>query len=362
MKTPMDPDPALFQENERLAPTTDERLFFEAGPLDCLRGGRLERVIVAYETWGNLTSAADNAIVICHALSGDSHAIGWWERLIGPGKPIDTERFFVIGTNALGGCQGTTGPASMGPEGLPYRSRFPVVSVEDMVEVQIRLMRHLGISRLHGVAGGSMGGMMALEWTLREPGLVEKAWITASCRAHNAMQIGYNETARQAVMRDPKWQGGEYPEDDPPVGGLAVARMLGHLSYLSEASFERKFGRRMQRDLHADAPADQFQVEGYLNHQGEKFTKRFDANSLIVLSRAIDLYERTSLEGSQTEYLFTSFTSDTLYPSHQSATLHRLAEEAGCRSAWHDIDLPFGHDAFLLDAEVQGGLVRSFFG
>ncbi len=218
----MEPDPALFQENERLAPSTDERQYFDAGELTCESGAVLEQVTVAYETWGKLSSQADNAIVVCHALSGDSHAIGWWDRIIGPAKAIDTDQFFVIGTNALGGCQGTTGPASVGPDGRRYASRFPQVTVADMVEVQMRLVRSLGINRLHGVAGGSMGGMMALEWTLREPGLVEKAWITASCRAHSAMQIGYNETARQAIMRDPKWLGGEYPEDDPPVGGLAV--------------------------------------------------------------------------------------------------------------------------------------------
>ncbi|MBX7133748.1 MAG: homoserine O-acetyltransferase [Fimbriimonadaceae bacterium] len=357
----MEPDPALFQENERLAPTTDERQYFDAGELLCESGAVLEQVTVAYETWGTLSVRADNAIVVCHALSGDSHAIGWWDRIVGPGKPIDTEQFFVIGTNALGGCQGTTGPVSLAPDGKRYASRFPQVSVADMVEVQMRLVRSLGIDRLHGVAGGSMGGMMALEWTLREPGLVEKAWITASCRAHSAMQIGYNETARQAIMRDPKWLGGEYPADDPPVGGLAVARMLGHLSYLSESSFERKFGRRLQREVFADAPSDQFQVEGYLAHQGEKFTTRFDANSLIVLTRAIDRYERPHLHGSQSEYLFTSFTSDTLYPTHQSETLHALAAAAGCRSTWREIDLPYGHDAFLLDGEIQGQLVREFF-
>lgn len=358
----MEPDPALFEENERTAPSEDERRYFDVGRLECERGAVLENVAVAYETWGNLSPARDNAIVICHALSGDSHAVGWWERLVGPGRAIDTERYFVIGTNALGGCQGTTGPTSLAQDGRPYRSRFPAITVGDMIEVQVRLVRHLGIDRLLGVAGGSMGGMMALEWTLREPGLVRKAWITASAAAHSAMQIGYNEAARQAIMRDPKWRGGDYPDSDPPLGGLAVARMLGHLSYLSEASFERKFGRRLQRELFQGADPDQFQVEGYLAHQGEKFTRRFDANSLIVLSWAIDRYERSSLVGSQTEYLFTSFTSDTLYPSHQSRALHEMALAAGCLSAWHEIDLPFGHDAFLLDGEHQGRLVREFFG
>lgn len=356
----MEPDPALFQENERTAPKTDERRFFEAGPLELERGGFLPQTTVAYETWGSLDADRSNAVVICHALSGDSHAIGWWERLVGPGKAIDTERYFVIGTNALGGCQGTTGPACLASDGKPYGSRFPVITVGDMIELQMRLVAHLGISQLLAVAGGSMGGMMALEWTLRRPGLVRKAWITASSRAHNAMQIGYNEAARQAVLRDPKWRGGDYPQDDPPVSGLAVARMIGHLSYLSEASFERKFGRRRQIEMLPDADPEQFQIEGYLAHQGEKFAQRFDARSLVVLSRAIDAYQRESLAGSSSEYLFTSFTSDTLYPSHQSETLHTLALAAGCRSSWHDIDLPYGHDAFLLDGEIQGNLVREF--
>ncbi|HRI42732.1 MAG TPA: homoserine O-acetyltransferase [Fimbriimonadaceae bacterium] len=356
----MEPDPALFEENERTAPKEDQRMYFDAGALDLERGGHLPSVTVAYETWGEFDPVRSNAIVICHALSGDSHAIGWWDRLIGPGKAIDTDRYFVIGTNALGGCQGTTGPASLAPDGRRYGSRFPFITVGDMVEVQMRLIANLGIERLLAVAGGSMGGMMALEWTLRLPGLVEKAWITASGRAHNAMQIGYNEAARQAVLRDPKWRSGDYPEDEPPAEGLAVARMIGHLSYLSESSFERKFGRRRQTEIRADADPEQFQVEGYLAHQGDKFAHRFDAGSLIVLSRAIDAYERQSLAGSLSEYLFTSFTSDTLYPSHQSETLHALALAAGCRSEWHDIDLPYGHDAFLLDGDVQGERVRAF--
>lgn len=347
-------DPALFQENERLAPSEDTRRYLEVGRLECEGGDVLEHVTVAFETWGSLNPAADNAIVVCHALSGDSHAIGWWDRIIGPAKAIDTDRWFVIGTNALGGCQGTTGPSSPAPDHRPYGSRFPSITVGDMIEVQQRLVAALGIERLHAVAGGSMGGMMALEWTLRNPGRVRKAWISASCAAHNALQIGFNETARQAVMRDPKWAGGDYDPADPPNAGLAVARMVGHLSYLSEVSFDRKFGRNIQDGR------DQFQVESYLNYQGDKFTHRFDANSLIVLSRAIDRYERTSLNGSQSEYLFTSFTSDTLYPSHQSEALHRLASEAGCRSRWREIDLPFGHDAFLLDGEIQGSFARAF--
>lgn len=335
----------------------------EVGPLVCEAGGYLSSVTVAYETWGTLSPGCDNAILICHALSGDSHAIGWWDRVIGPGKPIDTEKYFVIGTNSLGGCQGTTGPASAHEDGKPYGSRFPIITVGDMVEVQTRLVDRLGISSLLGVAGGSMGGMQALEWTVRHPGKVKKAFITASCAAHSAMQIGFNEAARQAVMRDERWNGGDYDPNDPPTAGLAVARMIGHLSYLSEYSFTAKFGRRLQGKTKFDfSLKPEFEVESYLSYQGDKFTSRFDPNSLIYLSRAIDYYERTNLKGSTSKYVFISFISDWLYPSHQSKELHEMALQAGCSSKHIDIDLPLGHDAFLLDGEVQGEHVRKFFG
>lgn len=356
----MEFDPALFQENERTAPSSEGRRTLAVGPMELRTGGRLESVEIAYETWGRLSEARDNAILICHALSGDSHAVGWWDRMVGPGRPIDTERFFVVGTNALGGCQGSTGPSSLASDGRPYGSRFPMVTVEDMVEAQWRLLRALGIEGLYGVAGGSMGGMQALEVCRQGP--VRKAFVTASAAAHSAMQIGFNETARQAILRDPKWRGGDYPLDDGPDAGLAVARMVGHLSYLSEASFEAKFGRRYQGKGGPDYTLGvEFQVESYLNYQGDKFTKRFDANSLLVLSKAIDYYVCGSLEGLETEFLFVSFTSDWLYPSHQSATLLQMAHRAG-RAARHvEVDLPYGHDAFLLDGEVQGGEVRRFF-
>jgi homoserine O-acetyltransferase/O-succinyltransferase len=354
-------DPALFQENERTAPAADERRYVDVGELHLEAGGFLPSVTVAYETWGELNAARDNAILICHALSGDSHAIGWWDRLIGPGKAFDTDRYFVIGTNSLGGCQGTTGPASAAPDGKPYRLRFPIVTVGDMVEVQSRLIDNLGIDTLLGAAGGSMGGMQALEWTVRKPGRVRKAFVTASCAAHSAMQIGFNEAARQAVMRDQAWNGGDYEFGREPAGGLSVARMIGHLSFLSEQAFQQKFARRLQDKSVFDYTMKvEFQVESYLSYQGDKFTRRFDANSLLYLTRAIDYYELKSMSGSTSRYLFTSFTSDWLYPSHQSAELHSMAQAAGLQSEHHDIDLPYGHDAFLLDAEQQGGLVRRF--
>jgi homoserine O-acetyltransferase len=309
-----------------------------------------------------LDSDRSNAVLVCHALSGDSHAIGWWSPIVGPGKAIDTDRFFVIGVNALGGCQGSTGPSSPHPDdGRPYGSRFPIITIQDMVAAQVRLIDHLGIDRLLAVAGGSMGGMQALEWTVQAPGRVQKAFVTASTAAHSAMQIGFNEGARQAVMRDPKWRGGDYPPDDPPENGLSVARMIGHLTFLSEQAFTRKFGRRFQgKDVPDYHLGLEFEVESYLNYQGDKFTRRFDANSLLVLTRAIDYYDLKCLDPSRSEYLFTSFATDWLYPSHQSEALHRMAHQAGCVSRHEVIDLPFGHDAFLLDGEIQGAHLSAF--
>lgn len=356
-------DPALFDDNERQAAVQEARKFLNVGPLDCECGATVPSVTVAYETWGELNPDKSNAVLVCHALSGDSHAVGWWGRIVGPGRAVDTEKYFVIGTNCLGGCQGTTGPASQHEDGKPWGSRFPLVTIGDMVEVQMRLVQSLEIETLHGACGGSMGGMQALEWSLRKPGSVRKVWMTGSSRAHSAMQIAFNEIGREAIMRDPKWRGGDYPLEDPPKDGLAVARMVGHLSYLSEASFEHKFSRRYQDKTGPEwTMGTEFEVESYLSHQADKFTKRFDPNSYLVLTRALDYYDRASLLGSKSEYLFTSFTSDFLYPTHQSLDLLRLARDAGCSAAHTEIDLPYGHDAFLLDAEQQGAIAAAFFG
>lgn len=354
-------DSALFQENERTEPTVGDRKVICIGGLQLEAGGTLDSVELAYETWGELNPSRSNAILICHALTGDSHAVGWWSRLIGPGMPIDTDHFFVIGANVLGGSQGSTGPSSMAPDGKPYGSRFPMLTVGDMVASQAKLLDHLGIWQLFAVAGGSMGGMIALNWTVMYPKRVRKAFITASAAAHSPMQIGFNETARQAIMRDPKWKGGDYKIDQGPVDGLTVARMIGHLSFLSDEAFISKFGRRFQSkdkpDYHFDI---EFEVESYLKYQGEKFTKRFDANSLLILTRAIDYFEITSLSGSESDYLFVGFTTDWLYPVRQTEAMHRMATEAGRPSQLEIIDLPYGHDAFLLDGEFQGAALRDF--
>ena len=352
-------DPALFEENERTAPKQDARRIFEIGDLKTETGGEITNAKIAVETWGELNEARDNAILVCHALSGDSHAIGWWDRIVGPGRVIDTDKYFVIGTNCLGGCQGSSGPGSLDENGRRLGTRFPMITVGDMVEAQSRVLDQLGVEQLLMACGGSMGGMQALEWSLRFPTRVRKCWMTASCHAHSAMQIGFNEAGRQAIYRDPNWQDGDF--DEIPAHGLSVARMVGHLSYLSDASFQAKFGRGLQKKERLEFLAGvEYQVESYLSYQGDKFTQRFDAGSYVVLTKAIDWFERTDWSASQAEYLFTSYTSDWLYPSHQSATLLELARGHQRPAEWHDIDLPYGHDAFLLDGEIQAGFVREF--
>jgi len=354
-------DDALFQENERLGVVIDERLYCNVGAMTMKAGGQLDEVTIAYETWGTLNAERSNGVLICHALSGDSHAIGWWDRMIGPGKAIDTTNYFVVGTNVLGGCQGSTGPASLDSEGQPYGSRFPVIQIEDMVEAQQRLMQHLGINHWHLVAGGSMGGMQAICWAEQHPDAVQRVWCTASAAAHSAMQIGFNEAGRQAILRDSEYRGGDYYATQGPVQGLSVARMLGHLSFLSEASFAQKFGRNLQsKGQFSFDGSIEFAVESYLSYQGDKFTKRFDANSFITLTRAIDYFELKSFENAKCDFLFTSFDSDWIYPSHQSAALHQLAVDAGLNSQHIEISLPWGHDCFLLDGENQGKIVKQF--
>ncbi|MDI9641160.1 homoserine O-acetyltransferase [Kamptonema cortianum] len=357
----MDIDPRLFQENERLTPSAAERQLVSVGSLNCSAGGYLHDIQVAYQTWGQLNNDASNAVLICHALSGDSNAAGWWDQVVGPGKAIDTNVYFVIGTNALGGCQGTTGPSSLHPDGNPYGSRFPIITVQDMMVVQNRLIQSLGISQLMLIAGGSMGGMQALSYAKQFPGQVRHVWVTASCARHSAMQIAFNEAGRQAIMRDPRWNGGNYDPNDQPSDGLAVARMVGHISYLSEASFEKKFSRSLQdKEKFSYHHGVEFQVESYLNYQGDKFTSRFDANSFLVLTKAIDYFDLEGFQGCDASFLFTSFDSDWLYPTHQSQQMLADALAAGCNAEHHEISLPYGHDAFLLDGVHQGAILKSW--
>src|SRR5713226_5126580 len=291
-------------------------------------GANLSPVSVAYETYGALNAAKSNAILILHAFSGDAHAAGishetgkpgWWDNTIGPGKAFDTEKYFIICSNVLGGCQGTTGPSSINPQtGCPYAMAFPVITMGDMVRVQTMLIDWLGIERLLAVAGGSMGGMQALEWAVTYPDHVAAALPIATTARHSAQQIAFNEVGRQAVMADPDWNGGDYYSGRPPARGLAVARMVGHITYMSDESMRQKFGRRLR------AP-DQFEVESYLQYRGNQFVDRFDANSYLYITRAMDSFDLTQrgtlaalFESIRARFLVISFTSDWLYPSYQS--------------------------------------------
>ncbi|MEI8344793.1 MAG: homoserine O-acetyltransferase, partial [Candidatus Omnitrophota bacterium] len=305
-----------------------------SGALELDSGEKLESFTLAYETYGALNSDRTNAILVLHALSGDAHAAGfhegqdkpgWWDPMIGPGRAIDTDRFFVICSNVIGGCKGSTGPACEDPEtGRPYALNFPVITIGDMVRAQARLVEHLGIRKLFGVVGGSMGGMQALEWVATYPERIECVVPIATALKHTPQQIAFNEVGRQAIMADPDWNGGNYYDRaQKPQRGLGVARMIGHITYMSDASMEQKFSRRLKdKDPHFKFTAD-FEVEGYLQHRGDSFVKRFDANSYLYITKAIDFFD---LSGSRLlarrapehlKFLVIAFKSDWLYPPHQ---------------------------------------------
>lgn len=345
-------------------------------------GKTLAPVHIAYETHGELDRDKGNAILVLHALTGDSHCAGyysgddakpgWWDIMIGPGKPIDTNRYFVVCSNVLGGCMGSTGPTSENPVGgKPYGLNFPVLTVGDMVRAQKRLVDHLGIDRLLCVIGGSVGGMQVLEWSVRYPEKVFSAVPLATTTKHSAQAIAFNEVARQAIMADPKWNNGDYYEGSRPAQGLSVARMVGHITYLSDESMRHKFDRRLQDrcDLSFNFEAD-FQVESYLRYQGNKFVDRFDANSFLYLTKAADYFnlENSWGEGSlvasfsraRARYLVASFTSDWLYPTYQSKQMVQAMKKNGLDVSFCEIEAPWGHDAFLLPNERLNGLVAGF--
>lgn len=345
-------------------------------------GTRIGPLTVAYETYGELNQAKDNAVLVLHALSGDCHLAGyyskadpkpgWWENMVGPGKGIDTDRYFVICTSILGSCGGTTGPCSPNPAtGKPYGLDFPLVTVGDMVEVQRRLLDHLGVERLLGVIGGSLGGMQALEWSLRYPDQVGGVIALATTMRHSALAIAFNEIARQAIMADPHWNKGHYYGGPKPDTGLAVARMIGHVTYLSDEAMRRKFGRRLQEKEDFSFQFDiDFQVESYLRHQGHKFVERFDANSFLYVTKAADYFdlERRGGAGSavaafaaaQARFLVVSFTSDWLYPTYQSKELVRALKKNGRDVSFCEIKADCGHDAFLVPNRRLSKLIASF--
>ena len=345
--------------------------------LDC--GVTLLNVDVAYETYGTLDANRSNAILILHAFSGDAHAAGisketgqpgWWSPMIGSGLAFDTDRYFVISSNVLGGCRGTTGPGSIDPStGQPYAMRFPVITVGDMVRLQKMLVDYLGIERLLAVAGGSMGGMQALAWTVAYPDSVVAAIpIAATCR-HSAQQIAFNEVGRQAVMADPDWNEGNYYDSKPPARGLAVARMVGHITYMSDASMREKFGRRL-RDKDAfgfDFSVD-FEVESYLRYRGSQFVNRFDANSYLYITKAMDYFDLSAgypslaaaFERTQTRFLVLSFTSDWLYPTYQSLETVSALRSCNIDAAFCELTSSYGHDAFLLETAEQTDMIAGF--
>ncbi len=345
-------------------------------------GAKLGPVTIAYETFGELNADKTNAILILHALSGDSHAAGyyspddpkpgWWDIMIGPGKGIDTNKYFVVCSNILGSCMGSTGPSSINPKSnKPYGLDFPVVTIGDMVTAQKALMDHLGIKRILSLIGGSLGGMQALEWCLRFPEMVVSAIPLASTMKHSALAIAFNEVARQAIMADPNWNHGDYYSGRKPNLGLAVARMIGHITYLSDESMRLKFGRRLQdkSDFSFNFDAD-FQVESYLRHQGSKFVERFDANAFLYITKAGDYFdlERQHGDGSavkafskaRAKFLVVSFTSDWLYPTYQSRAMVKAMKKNGLDVSFCEIDADWGHDAFLLPSNRLTSLIKGF--
>ncbi len=339
----------------------------------------LAPVDVAYQTYGQLDAARSNAILVTHAFSGDSHAAGldpetgkpgWWDSMIGPGKGFDTDRFFVICSNVLGGCRGTTGPSSINPAtGLPFGISFPGITIADMVRLQAKLMSHLGIERLLAVAGGSMGGMQVLEWAVSYPHRIVAALPIASTARHSAMQIAFNEVGRQAVMSDPDWNGGDYYTAKYPGRGLSVARMVGHITYMSDDSMRKKFGRRFRdKEQPSFNFGVDFEVESYLRYNGSQFVDRFDANSYLYITKAMDYFDVSagysslgvSLERAQARFLVISFTSDWLYPSYQSLEIVNALRSRNRDVAYCEIPSSYGHDAFLVEVDEQAEIVRGF--
>lgn len=361
------------------APSSPVARFDEPLPLDA--GQSLDRWQIAYQTYGALNERRSNAVLLCHALTGDQHAAnrhpvtgrpGWWDVLVGPGRPIDTDRLFVICANVIGGCSGTTGPASRAPgtEG-PYALDMPVVTIRDMVCAQARLVEHLGIDTLFAVIGGSMGGMQVLEWGRSYPDRVFAAIPIATGTRHSPQNIAFHEVGRQAIMADPAWHGGRYLDHGvKPRKGLSVARMAAHITYVSEAALHRKFGRALQdREFVSYGFDADFQIESYLRHQGSTFVDRFDANSYLYLTRAMDYFDlaaehgglaANAFRGTRTRWCVVSFTSDWLFPTSESRTIVHALNAAAAEVSFVEIASDRGHDAFLLEEPEFHRAVRGF--
>jgi homoserine O-acetyltransferase/O-succinyltransferase len=350
-------------------------------PLRLDAGVDLSPFQIAYQTYGKLNAARSNAVLICHALTGDQHVAnthpvtakpGWWETMVGPGKPIDTSRYFVICPNVVGGCMGTTGPSSLDPTtGRPWGLDFPVITIPDMVRAQAMLLDHLGIESLFSIAGGSMGGMQVLQWAASYPDRVFSALPIATATRHSAQNIAFHEVGRQAVMADPEWRHGRYLiEGTNPLRGLAVARMGAHITYLSDAALHRKFGRKFQDRSNPTFSFDaDFEVESYLRHQGSTFVERFDANCYLYLTRAMDYFDLAAdhdgvlaraFKGTPTRFCVISFTSDWLFPTTESRAIVHALNAGSARVSFAEITTDKGHDAFLLDEPELLAIVRGF--
>ena len=347
--------------------------------LDC--GVELGPVTIAYQTYGRLNADKSNAILVCHALSGDQYIAGtnpvtgrsgWWQEIVGPGRVLDTDRYFLISTNVLGGCMGTTGPRENNPAtGQPWGHSFPVITIGDMVRLQLRLLDHLGIEKLFCAIGGSMGGMQVLELAAHYPERVFTAAPIATAPRHSAQNIAFNEVGRQAIMADPEWRNGDYlAQGRNPDRGLAVARMAAHITYLSEAALQRKFGRKLQnREKFSFGFDADFQVESYLRHQGSAFVERFDANSYLYITRAIDYFDLAAdhggslaeaFKGTPVRFCVISFTSDWLYPTRESRAIVHALNAVAANVSFVEVESDKGHDAFLLDEPEFHGTLRGF--
>lgn len=362
-------------------PTSQVVRFPSSQPLEMDAGTALAPLSIAFQTYGELNADRSNAVLVCHALTGDQHVanahpvtgkLGWWSTMVGPGRPIDTDRFFVICSNVIGGCMGSTGPASTNPAtGKVWGLELPVVTIRDMVRAQAMLIDHLGIEKLFCVAGGSMGGMQVLQWVASYPDRVFCALPIATASRHTAQNIAFHEVGRQAVMADPDWRGGAYANlGQQPIKGLAVARMAAHITYLSESALQRKFGRKLQnRDAPTFSFDADFQIENYLRYQGSSFVDRFDANSYLYVTRACDYFDLAAdydgvlaraFQGAKTRFCVVSFTSDWLYPTSDARAIVHALNAASLPVSFVEIETDKGHDAFLLDEPDFIATTRGF--
>ncbi|HOW36180.1 MAG TPA: homoserine O-acetyltransferase [Candidatus Omnitrophota bacterium] len=341
-------------------------------------GAKLGPITLAYETYGELNKDKSNVVLIVHALSGDAHAAGWhdgdkhpgwWDNMIGPGKAFDTEKYFIICSNVIGGCKGSTGPASINPKtGKPYGLSFPLITIRDMVQAQKLLLDQMGIKKILAVAGGSMGGQQVLKWAIDYPEMVRSAIPIATTTRHTAQQIALNEVGRQAIMADPDWQGGDYYGKTIPARGLALARMIGHITYMSDKSMAEKFGRKLiSKEKGGFDFSQDFEVENYLKYRGDSFVQRFDANSYLYITKALDYFDLAedgkltdALRKAKAKFLIIAFTSDWLYPTYQSKEIVKALKANDIDVSFCEVSSDYGHDAFLVEVEGQSRLIKHF--